>query len=769
MTVRNTLLLLVCLGLYFPLCAQFRTEKRAADKAFELSAYNLAIESYQRALSERPDDLESLARIAESYRMLNALDTARSYFERAMQGGRTVEPATLLGYAQTLKSLGEYAQARPLFEAYASEADQTVGRQYAASIDFALNQQNQAAGYTVENAAFNSTQADFGPSMPRPDQIVFNSARIEAGFEGVAENKPYLVQRNTLGELEAPVPLSTGYVSRGGNAGPVSYSPDGSRVLFTRNTFTPGTRMVPEAGIQMSLLIADVNEAGIWNNVRPLPFNGNGYSTGFGTFGADGQAIYFSSNRPGGFGGYDLYRAREANGNWETVPENLGPTVNSQGHEITPYYDGSSLYFSSDWHAGLGAYDVFRAELNAASRPTALFHLGGAVNSPRDDIGFVYDAGQRTGYLTSNRIGGQGMEDIYTVRFNDRAQATSPTAQAVVDTASAKDALATGPQPGVPEGVLVGQPVPFGTVRGYVSDIQTGKPLAGAAVVITKRSAAQSASTETDSEGAYYVEVEPRTVYDVRVERSGYEPMTFPLTTDVATAPDAFGNILLLPIQTPYQSVAPPAPTVEAPATYGTPTSAPPPAAATTESEPLAGTFSVQIASVTAAPDLATYASLAPVGRVYTTEANGMYKVRLGSFATRESALVAARQVQNLGYAGSFVVAGEPPADGILPSPSSPPSSASDPAPAAPPVDSTEVLAPYRVQLGAFSQPANFDRAKASQLGVLGSAVRGELTVFYLDGLQTISQAEAVRNRAQADGYPGAYILRLVEGNYVKQ
>ncbi|CAH1000138.1 hypothetical protein LEM8419_01285 [Neolewinella maritima] len=771
MTIRTTFLLLVCGGLCLPLSAQFRSEKRAADKAFELSAYNLAIEGYRRALDERPDDPEALARIAESYRMLGALDTARQYYARAMGAETRVEPATLLGYAQTLKSLGEYALARPLFAAYASEADQTVGQQYVSSIDFALAQQSESAGYTVSPFPFNSPQADFGPAMPGPDQLVFNSSRIQEGFDGVAQNRPYLAQRNTLGNFEAPVPLSTGYLSRGGNAGPVSFSPDGTLVVFTRNTFTPGTRMVPEAGIRMSLMLADVNQAGMWSNVRPLPFNGDGFSTGFGTFGAEGRALYFASDRPGGFGGYDLYRARLINGNWEAVPENLGPAVNAQGNEITPYYDGSSLYFSSDWHAGLGAYDVFRAEMNDAGRPTTLYHLGSAVNSPRDDMGFVYDAGQRTGYLTSNRSGGQGAEDLYVVKFSDPLPTVATSGTDATDT----DAIATGPQSGVPQGVRAGEPVPFGTVRGYVSSIQSSLPLADATVTITKRSSGQAATVTTDTEGAYYVEVEPRTVYDVNVALAGYESISFPVTTEATTRPDAFGNILLLPIQTTYDTVSPPAPTVE-PTTYSTPVTAasPPkrtPADSQTTEAPSVTAFSVQIASVASAPDLAEYSKLAAVGPVFAVQDAGNYKVRIGQYSTREAAAVAAREIKDMGYAGSFIVSGPAPGTDALRSTGSAPATA--PAPAmtatAPATATATVQSPYRVQLGAFSKPENFDRVTASQLGSLGQMMRGALTVFYLDGLQSLSQAEGARNRALAAGYSGAYILRLEGDSYVKE
>ena len=173
----------------------------------------------------------------------------------------------------------------------------------------------------------------------------------------------------------------------------------------------------------------------------------------------------------------------------------------------------------------------------------------------------------------------------------------------------------------------------------------------------------------------------------------------------------------------------------------------------------------MQVASLAAAPDLSTYTTLAPVGEVYTVRAGDRYKIRVGDYATREAALVAAREVQNLGYTGSFVVAAGPPEP--TPQATTP---TTDPAPATPPTDTDSTLrSPFRVQLGAYAKPENFDRVAATQLGVLGQSKRDALTVFYLDGLQTISQAEAARNRARAAGYVGAYILRLVDGSYVKQ
>ncbi len=744
---------LLCLILAtLPLAGQYRADLRTADKEFELHAYHLAIASYQRVLSVRPDDEGALSRIAQSYQMLNKLDSAQFYFQRAVSGRRVI-PEVLLAYAQTLKSLGRYEEARTLFVAYAKETDATVGEQYAQSIDFARRQAREDAGYTVTNLSLNSPESDFGADVARPGQLVFNSSRLEGDFKGVAVTAPYVAAIGTAGGVSASVVLSTGYTSPSGEVGPVSYSPDGRRVVFTRNNFTPGTRIVPEAGITLNLLTADVNAAGHWVNVRPLPFNGNDFNTGFGTFGPEGEVVYFASDRPGGYGGFDLYRVDLRAAAGPSVPENLGAVVNSRGNEITPFYDGISLYFSSDWHQGLGAYDVFRASITA-QKPQSLYHLGGAVNSLRDDVGFTFHPATGRGYLTSNREGGKGNEDLYGVALRDLPVAELATAGS-----------GRRPSTDVPTGVNANAPVPFGTVRGYVSSSETGGPLANAQVELIQRATGRATRLTSDLEGAYYLQVIPNSVYEVAVAAEGFAPITFTVTTADGSNPNVFGNISLSP-GTEEAAAA-------APQTYGSTTvmppaptnpTAPPGATASPGALAVREQFAVQLASLADAPRLENYANTASFGRVYAALTDGRYKVRLGTFQSREAATEAARQLQDLGYGGSFVVADAgPPVP--LPSPTAAPPTGNPQAPSPTPApilesDDGAAKSPYRVQLGAFSKPENFNRAAAEGLGTLMTQTRGPLTVFYLDQIQTLSQAESLRTQALAQGFAGAYILK---------
>ncbi|MFT6486349.1 MAG: hypothetical protein ACJAWN_003087, partial [Neolewinella sp.] len=275
-------LVLLLLAVVFPVQAQYRSEMRTANKEYELKAFNLAVESYKRALARRPSDLEALSRIADSYRMLNQMQTAHAYYQQAVLEKR-VTPSTILEHAHVLKSLGRYQEAKQWYLLYARDHDGVVGNHFAQSCDFALAQSNADGGFTVRVISTNSPVSDFGPGMITPTELVFNSARTAAGdFDGQARNKPFVAAIGPDGLLQQAYELRTGYTDAAGNVGPVSYSPDGRQVIFTRNNFTSGTRMVPEAGISMNLMIADINAEQQWVSVRPLPFNGTDISSGYG-------------------------------------------------------------------------------------------------------------------------------------------------------------------------------------------------------------------------------------------------------------------------------------------------------------------------------------------------------------------------------------------------------------------------------------------------------------------------------------------------------
>ncbi len=151
----------------------------------------------------------------------------------------------------------------------------------------------------------------------------------------------------------------------------------------------------------------------------PKPINTNTFMEAHVSLSGTGNEIYFTSDRPGGFGGRDIYVCKkEEDGSW-SEPINLGPDVNTEYNEVGPYMhvDGKTLFFSSKGHKSMGGYDIFKTAFNGESwdKPK---NIGYPLNTSGDDVYFVLSADGKKGYYTSRRDGGFGGADIYTVEVN---------------------------------------------------------------------------------------------------------------------------------------------------------------------------------------------------------------------------------------------------------------------------------------------------------------------------------------------------------------
>ncbi|MFM1931297.1 MAG: peptidoglycan-associated lipoprotein OmpA family [Bacteroidota bacterium] len=161
-------------------------------------------------------------------------------------------------------------------------------------------------------------------------------------------------------------------------------------------------------------------KGGKWSKPEKLNdrINSN-YQEASASLSPDKQILYFSSNRPGGYGGKDLYRVRRLpNGEW-SLPKNLGPSINTAYDEDAPYMDadGITLYFASKGHTTIGGYDLFRSTRTEEEVWTQPENLGYPVNTVDDDIFLAVDKGGKIGYFASERPGGYGALDIYSIDF----------------------------------------------------------------------------------------------------------------------------------------------------------------------------------------------------------------------------------------------------------------------------------------------------------------------------------------------------------------
>lgn len=416
----NTILRPACIALLLSLTGTVFAQKSAlkeeisrADRQFGLYAYQEALQTYQLVLKKDPSNTKALSRTGDCYFRMNSPEKAIVWYEKAVRQN-DVSPETYLGYGKALMQTGDYDLAKEQFLFYADENEDT-GRHFADMCDYALENSDSGNSWTARNESVNTTSDDLMPTVSGK-KVVFTSFNTEFAATSKSNGKG---NQNWL--LSAQVSPQTGQLQKlqalrseltnTPNEGPVSFSADGSKVVFCRNNFVNGIRITDDANASMSLYTADVDASGKWRNIKPFTHNSIKYSTGFPSLSPNGKMLFFASDNKDGYGGWDLYVSVNRDGIWG-APRNLGESVNTAGNEISPFYNGKELYFSSDWHPGFGGLDVFSFDYSDKDQAEVV-NMGSVVNSSSDDFGFVLGENQKIGYLCSNREKGKGDTDIW--------------------------------------------------------------------------------------------------------------------------------------------------------------------------------------------------------------------------------------------------------------------------------------------------------------------------------------------------------------------
>lgn len=230
------------------------------------------------------------------------------------------------------------------------------------------------------------------------------------------------------------------------------------------------------------------------------------------TISQDKQSLYFSSNRDGGFGGKDIYKVvKLPNGQWGKAI-NLGAIINTPYDEDAPFLhnDGRTLYFSSRGHQNMGGYDIFVSKLNDDNKWAAPENLKYPINTVKDDIFFIMNPDGKTGYFSSNRDGGFGASDIYSIKIPEKYN----------------------------ENMLL---------KGKISDESTGNPIAANITIIdfdTKD--LQGIYKTTKSTGKFIMVLLPKKHYKLIVEAKGYNSFVDDIDmTEKLRIEDLFKNIKL--------------------------------------------------------------------------------------------------------------------------------------------------------------------------------------------------------------------------------
>ena len=388
-----------------------------ADKYYSNYSYSKVIHKIGH---KKNLDTHSKRELAESYKMAgDYLASEHFYAEVVAAPDHLVED--VFAYAQILKMNGKYEESVKFMEQYAEmKKNDTRAAKVHKNTHYMDELLKDKGIYKIKNLDANTEEEDFGLTYFK-GQMVYTSSRHNTGLPAKKWNGNNL---NYLDLFIADIDTLTDELNHSKqmrelnnkyHEGPASYDKAGDIMLYTVDNYTS----ISSDGTKNLQLFECKLVNGEWSKPIAFPYNNKEYSIGHPALSPDGNTLYFASDMPGGKGGVDIYKSeRNADGTWGT-PQNLGDVVNSEGNEVFPFYHASGmLYYASDGHPGLGGLDVFSVNLKKKSLEEPE-NLGVPINGSKDDFGLIFNESTTRGYFASNREGGKGNDDIYSVRVID--------------------------------------------------------------------------------------------------------------------------------------------------------------------------------------------------------------------------------------------------------------------------------------------------------------------------------------------------------------
>ena len=416
--MKNILTLLIITLISFSnLVAQNNSTKKA-DRLFDRFEFVKAAEEYLKLANDEANDYYVISRLADSYYNIFDTKNAEKWFEKIVEENNI---EIIYKYTQMLKANGKYKESNIWMTKFSEmkpyDSRAVAFRNTPNYIDKIVEKGKK---FNIQNLSINSEYSDFGSTM-------FN-------------NKLYFISSEEPGFLEKPYSWSnegflniySSYINENGSylervefddlnskyhEGVITFMADGNTAYFTRESYFEKEYEKSEDSktkySQLYIYRAS-KQNGKWSSIESLKINDQNYSNKNPMIGPKGEYLYFSSNMPGGYGQYDIYKAKINEDGSIGDPLNLGQKINTEGQEGFPFMsEDKIIYFSSDGHLGLGGLDVFYSK-NIDTKWSNIRNVGIPVNSGADDFAFMINGDD--GYISSNRPGGVGKDDIYAIK-----------------------------------------------------------------------------------------------------------------------------------------------------------------------------------------------------------------------------------------------------------------------------------------------------------------------------------------------------------------
>jgi outer membrane protein OmpA-like peptidoglycan-associated protein len=473
--------------------------------------YDEAIEEYKKAYDNNPALSDALFAIGDSYAALHDVENSKKYYEEYIK----VKPGNTDAYfalGMLMKDNGKYDEAAGYFETFISKEDKNQeliqkAKGYLADSKFASEAVKHPVPFDPKSVGdkVNTSDPEYFPSVSADESTLSFCRKV-----GRMQEDIFISKKDANQQWTQAVPISN-LINTEHDEGALCISANGQYIFYSSNK--PDENYGSQ-DIYFSYLIGNT-----WSKpYNAGPMINTQYWDTHPSLSADGRTLYWLSTRPGGFGNADIWCSTlDSNDKWTTA-KNLGPTINTQAQEFTPfiYADGKTLYFSSSGHPGMGGKDIYYSIKDSLGNWGTPVNLGYPINTPNSESCFILSANGKTAYFAREDKNDRNNIDIYTFMMPESEQ-----------------------------------PKAVAYLKGIVSDIKTGKIVKANIQLIDLETGKIAAAMQSNSvSGEYLVCLPPGKNYALNVSASGYLFYSENFSLKVKAANDPMErNIRMKPIE----------------------------------------------------------------------------------------------------------------------------------------------------------------------------------------------------------------------------
>ncbi len=402
------------------------------DNAFFNAEYYTASYYYEQALEMDSTDISLIEKNAKAHYFFHNYRAAAKWYQYLVDINQAEEISAQAFFylGESLRCLEEYEKAKKAFESCISATKKPdlleTAKQRSISCDFAIKHLNDSTNAVISQlpSKINSAYSENNPNPLSDSALVFSSLRPLGEFnphsilETASFSRLYISKMGGSG-WGTPKNFSDQIISQDAHIANATFSNDYKKIFFT---------LCDGGNLECQIYYSEF-ENGKWSKAKALPkeINISGYTNTQPHYyqGEEFDILYFVSDRPGGFGKLDIWYSIFKDKKFY-APTNVGSNINTPGNEITPFYSSKQglLFFSSDWHAGFGGYDIFKSK-GKLNQWTKVENLMPPINSSCHDFNYITNPFDTNAYIASNRPGSYYLKgesccyDIYNVEYKE--------------------------------------------------------------------------------------------------------------------------------------------------------------------------------------------------------------------------------------------------------------------------------------------------------------------------------------------------------------